>query len=357
MTAPAVTMLLRPPAAADTIVLLNDDLTFEAYRRAIMHTVGSFHREFQRWPHVLVWGDLSAPLAAVALGYGAQHATICDSRSEVCAAAATYFSTQQAQLRDRCTIVEKSPLQLPADMGVDVLVMHAFGPWAERQGMAVVTHDLFARGVVQSQTATRYVVPSQCVHTVRLYHVPSATVTSRAAVPGVISIGTIDSSPARKVVWDTVGHALPSVVLSREDDAMPISERVEVMRLTTDGILRWPEHVSVVPALDVPVDQCFLVHEWLATLSATEQVGTLLGLDRRASSAARRARALCWSPPVASVARIASAVHTLHLKVAFRPATGDLLLTVVDGVPHASGTRALLEARGIAEATFAKLVY
>jgi hypothetical protein len=363
--------VLKPRNGETIIPLMHDTITMDAYEEAIPLMIKEYIRTEGRAPHILIWGDVSPALAVICLEFGARHVTIADTRPGVNQAVSSIFKTQYSQFAPNVTMICKNPLQLEGSLRFDALVMHAFGPTVEAQGMFGVAWDLINRNILEKyENDTCYVVPCEAAQTVAIYHIPAAIVESRVSRKNNLTIGSVDgppnNTPIPKVKWQSLSKCLPGLILA-EGNADLISNRVTISQSTYDNNtdpLKAMSHVRITPnRTDVPVDECFLVVEWMAILYPEYHdrshicIGNLLGLDRKANPLARRARYISWNHHIAPLNLHATSLHPVNFALSLRVGQGDVALTVCEGLPTHITNKTLTPAQlaKTTETTFLRL--
>lgn len=328
--------ITHPPDAACAIAYCNDVPTCLAYQTAARAVIHEFVTAEGRPPHVLVWGDMSAPLAFVALDCGAAHVTVTDARPGVCRAVSEFFRSQHPALAARCDVLQRVPIALGLEHAFDIIIAHAFGPTMETQGLHAVVWDLSRRRVLRgfrqpSGRFVHYTVPSSGTLTARLYHAGAmATVATRAEWPGVISIGAEDV--ASELRFAPLRDQCPHAMLDR---LKPMSERVVLVHShynvpsvhganVRDRVLLEP-HAAL--AATTRVDECFIVLEWQVVLhEPTNTVtGNLLGMLQQ-HPAAEQVRMMHW--PLLASRLNTTRVQPMHLAVTFSLPRGDVQLAL-----------------------------
>lgn len=338
---------------------LNDRTAVEALSQAIGHTAFAFSQQFGRRPTVLVVGPQCGVVAAHCASI-AEHTTVV-SPHEVELLLAERYLAKDGVASERFTLVNKWEVQLPADMGVDMLVMDAFGGHLHSRGAAVIAWDLFARGVIATHDGgQRYCVPQNGVMTARLYHCPALSTTSihRNAV---CDIGIKPELPAKWVDESWIPGGLAA--------AEPISERVQVCseeygadNSPDQRIITHPKYISLVPtASSVPLEECVVALEWVVSLDDEGRylMGTSLGMARGLPVIDQLARNAAWPRPCLALGNLADAVDTVHCKVDYK-VNGTFGVTRVGSIPKAQISQEHFipdrKLKTIVQTTFAKVV-
>lgn len=346
---------LKPVPLAQTFAHSNDEPTLQAYRTAVTQMIQRFSAKHGRKPTVLCLGALD--LGAIpdhCIAAGAHHVTVCDPRAQAEECESHLAARHDAS---RYTVLNRSPLKLPAGEKYDVLVHNMFGGSLNAQSAVGYVQDLLRRGVVAPVGDELHVLPMEASMTVRLYHVPSLSVDARR------STDCCQAQPVAKRPKILHDSAFQALSLSKSS-CVALSDRVEVAReiydTFGDDTVQWPACVHLRPhRTDVPVDECLIVYEWSAVLSedGSVSIGTVLGSEAAATPEVRRARSLAWGHDYIRMDEVSATVAPVLLSVAYRPG-GGVALAPIEAAPKSAGPKTLSakKLQDLASQTYAKIL-
>lgn len=337
---------------------LNDAPSMHALTQGIHNTIDAFVEKYQRKPSILLVGHQCGVLASICANKGS-HVTIVAPHSAELLMAETYLKSKHPP--DPFEVIRKHAVQLPANMGKDMLVMDLFGGFLNSQGAAIIAWDLFSRDVVRTHPDNmRYCVPKNGIMTARLYWCPALSA-STIYRNDAHDIGIEPELAHRK--WFQEDH-LPGGLAG----AQPISERVQICTEeygadNTDAqrVVSYPKFIVLQPTVAPPISECVLAIEWVVSLDDEGKylMGTSIGMARDLSIKEQWARSAAWPRPCMTLSSFSDTIDaSFTCKVDYK-VNGSVMLTKVEQVTQAE----LMEEhfipdkklKTIASTTFAKV--